>query len=87
MSESSDLRAEGEQVEVQVSVRVMVNDPKALCEYAKRRYAACWFDDEWEPADLAEAVKEALVVSNENPTPEDYGIELLDSQASVVEAG
>jgi len=72
---------------VHLSLSVSVVDPEALRDYARRRYAACWFDEEWAPGDLAEAVLEALVLSNENPSPADYGIEILKSQGSEASAG
>ena len=87
MSGASDQRAGGERVQVQLSLKVVVTDREALCEYVKRRYAACWFESDWEPADLAEAVLEALVVSNENPSPDEYGIELLETQATLMPGG
>jgi hypothetical protein len=85
MSGASDQQAGGEQV--QVRFKVVVTDRDALREYVKRRYAACWFERDWEPADLAEAVLEALVVSNENPSPDEYGIELLETQATLMPDG
>lgn len=66
---------------VEVSLVVRVTDSEALTAYARSRYAACWFDENLEPAGPAEAVLEALVLSNENPSPADYGIEILDSKA------
>jgi hypothetical protein len=78
-----DESAGGEGVCVDVGLMIRVTDPKALKAYARSRYAASWFDEDWEPADLAQAVLEALVISNENPSPDDYGIEILDSQADV----
>jgi len=72
---------------VHLSLSVSVVDPEALRDYARCRYAACWFDEEWAPGDLAEAVLEALVLSNENPSPADYGIEILKSQGSEASAG
>jgi hypothetical protein len=72
----------GEPPQVEVSLSVVVCDPEALRAYAQRRYAACWFDSEWKPADLAQAVLEALVISNENPSPADYGIEIVEAQAN-----
>lgn len=71
-----------EKVTVEISLVIGVTDPAALQKYARERYASCWFE-EWEPADLGEAVLEALVVSNENPSPDDYGIAILDSQAAL----
>ncbi len=68
---------------VDVGLVVRVTDREALEAYARKRYAACWFDEDWEPADLAQAVLEALVTSNQNPSPDEYGIEILDSRAAV----
>lgn len=68
---------------VDVNLVVRVTDSEALEAYARARYAACWFDGDWEPPDLAQAVLEALVISNENPSPDEYGIEILDSQAEL----
>jgi hypothetical protein len=86
MSATSEQRFEEKRVGVQVSVKVVVTDREALLAYVKRRYAASWFDTEWEPADLPEAVLEALVVSNENPSPDEYGIEILKTEVVEVPA-
>jgi hypothetical protein len=84
MSETSERRDEQKRVGVQVSVRIVVTDREDLLAYVKRRYAACWFDSEWAPAHLPEAVLEALIVSNENPSPDEYGIEILKAEATEV---
>jgi hypothetical protein len=86
MSDKTEQRGEEKRVAVQLSVTVVVTDREALLAYVKRRYAASWFDSDWEPADLPEAVLEALVVSNENPSPDDYGIEILKTEATEVPA-
>ncbi len=65
----------------ELSVVVRITDAAALREYAKRRYRASWQDSDWEPASAAEAALEALVLSNENPSPADYGIEIVTSRA------
>jgi hypothetical protein len=75
--------AAGEESCVDVSLVVCVTDPEALEAYARARYAACWFDEDWEPPDLPQAILEALVISNENPSPDEYGIEILDPQAQL----
>lgn len=67
---------------VQLNLTVQVTDREALLTYVKERYAACWFENGWEPDGLPEAVLEALVLSNENPSPCDYGIEIVDSEAA-----
>lgn len=86
MNDAAEQRTDLEPVQVVVSISVLVSDPEALRTYARRRYATCWSDSGWSPEDLAEAVIEALVLSNENPSPADYGIEILDSQASELPA-
>jgi uncharacterized protein (UPF0371 family) len=82
MDTPGDSRAGDEPVQVELSVSVAVSDPEALRAYARRQYGVCWFDRDWEPVDLAEAVLEALVLSNENPSPVDYGIEILGFEAT-----
>ena len=64
---------------VTISLSIEVHEPDQLTEYAKKRYEACWGEKDWEPADLGEAVYEALIASNENPAPLDYGIEIVNS--------
>ena len=62
-----------------IVVDVEVEDEEALLQYARERYRACWFnemeevlgDDETE---VQRALLEALLFSNENPSPADYGI-------------
>lgn len=68
---------------VYVRVAVRVQDAPRLIAYAKERYKASWGDSEWEPEDLAEAVFEALIASNENPSPDLIGIEIGDHEAVV----
>lgn len=84
--QEEDDQVGAEPVQVEIGVTVLVSDPDALRDYVRRRYAACWFDAEWAPADLPEAVLEALVLSNENPSPADYGIEILESRATEASA-
>ncbi len=81
MDGARDHSAGGEPVHVEINLSVLVSDPEALRAYAQRRYAVCWFDSEWEPADVAQAVLEALVISNENPSPDEYGIEIVEAEA------
>ncbi|MBS1895449.1 MAG: hypothetical protein JST59_29470 [Actinobacteria bacterium] len=56
-------------------------------DYAQRRIAACWSDSEWSPENLGEAVLEAVIVSNENRSPADYGIEIAAVEARPVDPG
>lgn len=82
LSDPSDLPSESPQ-EVELRVRVMVVDPEQLVQYARVRHFECWAEEGWSPSDLAEAAMEALVNSNENPSPSDYGIEIVDWNAAV----
>lgn len=72
---------------VRVVVDVRIDDAEKLRAYATKRYAACWFNDTFiaEADDVAIDVREALVASNENPSPNDYGIDIVDIAAEVVE--
>lgn len=69
---------------VSMLVIATVTDPAELRRYACSRYAACWFDSDWQPTDLSEAAIEALVISNENPSPSDIGLEILEFDAGMV---
>jgi len=72
-------------MKVHLAIEVWVLDPEALVEYAKWLYAQAWSDPDWEPDDIGEAVLEALVVSNLNPSPDAYGIEIGSRSATVVD--
>jgi len=74
-------------------VRVSVPDPEALERYARERIAASWG---WKTAEEAlgiekltvpTALMEALVLSNENPAPLDYGIEIVEYTTTEVQEG
>lgn len=67
---------------VSFTCEVEVTDEKLLREYADKRLQASFNGRLDEEAGLAQAVLEALVISNENPAPEEYGIELLNTEAS-----
>jgi hypothetical protein len=60
---------------------VVVRDEAALLRYARRRHRASWGGAELGSRDVATAVLEALVISNENPSPADYGIEIGNAEA------
>jgi hypothetical protein len=68
---------------VSILVIATATDPAELRRYACERYADCWFDSDWQPSDLAEAALEALVISNENPSPADIGLEIVEFQAGM----
>lgn len=64
-----------------ITQEVIVNDEAALLKYANARCQASWQDSLdtmalHNPATLADAVYEALIASNENPSTDLYGIEL-----------
>ena len=65
-------------MKVRLTIGVNVHDIDALFTYAQHRYALCWEDDVWKPENVGEAVFEALVGSNANENPADYGIEIYD---------
>jgi hypothetical protein len=69
---------------IRLMIEVHVVDAKALTDYARKRYKACWEEDLEQSAGIGQAVLEALVISNENPTPSDYGIEINNYEAVVV---
>ena len=64
-------------------MEVEVLDPDLLVESAKRYYRDAWGDDDWEPAGLGEVALEVLVNSNQNPSPDELGIQI--SNYSVAE--
>ena len=62
---------------IRMVIDVIVLDEDALNQYAEERMAACWGERfAEETTDLPSRVYEALVASNENPSPSDYGIEI-----------
>ncbi len=79
--ETASTQSAGTHACVELRVSLRITDPEALRAYATSRHLACWREAEWEPSDLAQAAMEALVISNENPNPADYGIEILDFEA------
>ncbi|MBS1895439.1 MAG: hypothetical protein JST59_29415 [Actinobacteria bacterium] len=60
-----------------LTVEALVIDEPALREFAAERYRASW-ERPLPAGDLGSIVREALVVSNANPMPADYGLELVD---------
>jgi len=71
---------------VLLSLKVRVNDAQALRGYATKRLGVAFgqTQEEANAIPLAQLVLEALVLSNENPPPEDYGIEILDQECHAV---
>jgi len=65
---------------IRLIVDVHVTDARALIRYARKQYEKCWASDlvEEQGRSLGAHVYEALIASNDNPSPMDYGIEILD---------
>jgi len=59
-------------------ILVRVFDEKAVIAEAKSCYENCWKDDAWEPESVERALYEILVASNDNPSPNDIGVELIE---------
>lgn len=66
---------------VELIVDVDIVDPKRLRDYSCQRRRYCLGEDDWVPADPAEACLEALVLSNENPDFSHYGLRLIGSES------
>jgi hypothetical protein len=73
--------AQAKNKNVTLIVEAKVLDEAALRKYAGERYEACW-QNPLPDLDLSSIVLEALVISNENPSNDLYGIEVMDSFSS-----
>lgn len=74
---------ENKRQKVLLTIEVDVTDEEALRRFAADRYSKAWPGAELDPeTDLPQVVLEALVLSNDNPAPADYGIELNDYEAA-----
>jgi hypothetical protein len=62
-----------------ISATFEVTDPDLLTSYVIERYRKAWSDQEWTPTSLGESVMEAVISSNENPSFDQYGLEICDS--------
>lgn len=62
-------------------IDVYVDDEDALRKYATARMAECWGTNfALETTDLPRIAYEALIGSNENPSPDEYGIAIGDTE-------
>lgn len=66
-----------------VTAVVRVSDKRALIDYADKRTYVCWQDSLSNMAGaktplVEQALLEAIIISNENPSPDEYGIEFLN---------
>jgi hypothetical protein len=70
---------------VEIKLQIRVQDKELLMEYATKQYLKwwSWFENK-QFDDVGEAVAEALVISNENPSPNSYGIEILEYKYRVL---
>lgn len=70
------VRNDGPQMVLEVLVRVF-NEAR-LVDEAQNCYEACWQDASWRPETMEEALYEVLVASNESPSPNECGYELVE---------
>ena len=68
---------------VSVVVEVAITDPEALTAQTLERYERLWGHVDFDPTDLAKLIYEALVASNEMPSPDTIGIEIDCSEDAV----
>lgn len=72
-----------------VQADINVTDEEALIRYARERFRACWQDSldvvvQGGESLVERALLEAVFFSNENPSPDEWGVEFLTGE--VVEA-
>ena len=66
---------------IRMVIDVIVEDEEALRAYALERMTKCWGANfAAETPDLPRMVYEALIASNENPSPDEYGIAIGDTE-------
>jgi hypothetical protein len=66
---------------IRMVIDVIVEDEDALRAYATTRMTECWGEAfAAETPDLPRMVYEALIASNENPSPDEYGIAIGDTE-------
>lgn len=75
-------------VRVRMVVDVYVDDEDELRKYATARMSECWGTNfALGTTELPRMVYEALIGSNENPSPDEYGISIGDSEVYEVPDG
>jgi hypothetical protein len=79
-------------IKVTLTVTVVVTNQKLLWDFARKHYCKTNqtdmrddYIDQLKVVGLPDAVTEALVLSNMNPAPNEYGIEIDDASAVVTE--
>ncbi len=76
-------------IRVRATLYVEVTDELALWGFAEERYRRAWFcemfdDKDPEELTLESAILEAIAYSNDNPSPDTYGIEFVDRATKVI---
>lgn len=68
---------------IRLTIDLDVTNEPALRAYAAKRVAAAWKESLADLTDgsVANFALEALVLSNENPSPADYGIDIVGATA------
>lgn len=73
---------------VVMRIVVKVEDEPKLRAYAEAQYAKLWPGSQLEgPLNVAELVYEALIGSSDGPAPLDFGLELMETEATAFENG
>ncbi len=67
---------------VLLRVRVLVKNTKKLIAYSKQRARECRGDPEWAPEDIADAVKNVLVIMPD-PSLKEMGLELVAAEVDM----
>ena len=66
---------------VEMTVIADIKDHRAMIAAARNAYATCWQDNDWYPESAAEALWELTLASNNNPSPDLLGFEIMDMKA------
>jgi hypothetical protein len=78
---SSPVASAGQENAYHIDFHLRITDEAAFVTEARRRYLACWGQDDWLPESLSEAGYEILVASNGNPeSPLDIGFEIAGTK-------
>jgi hypothetical protein len=78
---SSPVRESSKESVYTIDFHLRITDEVAFVTEARRRYLACWGQDDWIPESLSEAGYEILVASNGNPeSPLDIGFEIAGTK-------
>jgi hypothetical protein len=70
-----------------LSVEIEVTDEKVLRNFASDRYKKAWSNDLPMDMPLENVVMEAVVLSSDNPDPDEYGLQICETEAAVISEG